>query len=130
MDNAAVLSVDELLALNSHLRQQAKQDAVMNIALQLQLRENDETISMLRHSCSAAAKSAPVMEGQRCTCASKGKKNSPTDSAPQGRGQTYSAIEHFINLTELSSYYRERNSVQRTDDTRIKPHCELVKFNS
>ena len=63
--DAAVPSIEELLALISHLRQQVKDDAVLILAQQLQLQEKDEVISMLRQSYLAAAKSAPVVEGRK-----------------------------------------------------------------
>ena len=68
MDDVAVPGVEELLALNSHLRQQVKQDADLIITLQLQLREKDDIISMLRKSHLAAATSAPLLmrDKQRC----------------------------------------------------------------
>ena len=68
MDDVAVSRVEELLALNSHLRQQAKQDADLIITQQLQLQEKDDIISMLRKSRLVAATNAPLpmMEEQRC----------------------------------------------------------------
>ena len=87
--DAAVPSVEALLAVNSHLRQQVKEDADLILDLQLQLQEKDGAFSRLRQSCLAASKSAPVKEGQCLTCVYKGKSDSIAAFASPGRGQNF-----------------------------------------
>ena len=101
MDNTAVPSVQELLVLISDLRQQVKLGADLILALQLELQEKDEVMSLLRKVCLAtlaAAETAPVMEG-KCSGVVDGESDSAAYSASPKRGKNYSTIEHFSYST-------------------------------
>ena len=86
---ATVPIVEELLAVNRDHRQQVKHDADLIVAPQLQLQEKDGIISVLREFRLAAAKSAPVMEGQSFTSVSKGESDCTAAFATPGRGLNY-----------------------------------------
>ena len=103
MDDGAVPRVEELLALNNHLRQQAKQDADLIITLQLQLQEKDDIISMLRQSRLATATTAPLLMMDKQCCADSG-----ADSTSPSRGKNspcsprscfYQQILHWLLKT-------------------------------
>ena len=86
MDDGPVPRVEELLALNSHLRQQVKQDADLIITLQLQLQEKDDIISMLRQSRLATTPTAPLPMMDKQCCADSG---ADSISPSRGKNSTY-----------------------------------------
>ena len=88
--------LEELRALVSDLRHQAKQDADLIIAQQLALKEKDEVISMLRKSRLAVARSAPMTDKQHSVShgesESEVEAESDAESTSPERGEYYLAI--------------------------------------